>query len=141
MKPLHRGSRFRDRFLDCDVVVVPIGQAFERNDDDLFLAPVVPSGNFASDEIPLKAIYTLFDGSDISCTQMNLQESLSQLLANTYLARYGKELIRNTYVVENLRQCSHLVNSTPVYRLERPRDLDRREDLAKLIESNHPILS
>ena len=97
--------------------------------------------NFASDEIPLKAIYTLFDGSDISCTQMNLQESLSHLLANTYLARYGKELIRNKYVVENLRQCSHLVNSTPVYRLERPRDLDRREDLAKLIESNHPILS
>ena len=63
------------------------------------------------------------------------QESISTLIANTYLARYGDQLLQNDQAKLNLRQCVNVINQVPVYRLERPKSFDLLSDLARLIEA------
>lgn len=93
------------------------------------------SDNFLRESVPLKAIYVLEDGEKLKAEMLKPQDALTTLIANTFLARYGKQLLQNKQAMANLRQCSNVVNYTPVYRLERPRSLDLLEDLAQLIES------
>lgn len=92
------------------------------------------SDNFLENKIPLQAIYLLEDGIHLQAELLQPQEAITTLIANTYLARYGKQLIQKNHAVTNLRQCSNIVNHTPVYRLARPRSLNLLENLAKLIE-------
>jgi hypothetical protein len=93
------------------------------------------SDNFLQERIPLKAVYALEEGTHLQATVLKPQEAITTLIANTYLARYGKQLLQNNHAITNLRQCSNIVNHVPVYRLQRPRSLYLLEDLAELIES------
>lgn len=93
------------------------------------------SDNFPKNKTPLRAVYVLDEGTRLQAQLLRPQEALTTLIANTYLARYGKQLVQNNHAVTNLRQCSNIVNHIPVYRLARPRSLDLLEDLAELIES------
>lgn len=93
------------------------------------------SDNFSQEKVPLKAIYVLEDGADLKAELLKPQDAITTLIANTFLARYGKQLLQNEQAIANLRQCSNVVNHTPVYRLERPRSIDLLGDLAELIES------
>lgn len=93
------------------------------------------SDNFSQERIPLKAIYALEEGTHLRAQILRPQEAITTLIANTYLARYGKQLLQNNHAIANLRQCSNIVNLIPIYRLERPRSLHLLEDLAELIET------
>jgi hypothetical protein len=77
----------------------------------------------------------LEDGAELKAELLKPQDAITALIANTFLARYGKQLLQNEQAIVNLRQCSNVVNHTPVYRLERPRSIDLLGDLAELIES------
>lgn len=93
------------------------------------------SDNFLKSKIPLRAVYVLDEGKHMQAQLLRPQEAITALIANTYLARYGKQLIQNNHAISNLRQCSNIVNHIPVYRLLRPRSLNLLEGLAELIES------
>lgn len=93
------------------------------------------SDNFSQNSVPLQAIYSLSEGTCLKAELLRPQEAISVLIANTYLARYGNQLLQNNHAMTNLRQCSNIVNQIPVYRLERPKSFALLEDLAKLIES------
>lgn len=99
------------------------------------------SDNFAKEKQPLRAIYALEDGASLSTTLLKPQEAVSTLIANTYLARYGKQLLQNNHAVKNLLECANIVNRIPVYRLERPRSFRLLEDLADLVESQCSVSS
>ncbi len=92
------------------------------------------SDNFSQSDLPVRAIYALDDGTNLQAHLLNPQQAITTLIAHTYLARYGKQLLQNNQAITNLRQCSNVVNRIPVYRLERPRSIPLLEDLAKLIE-------
>jgi hypothetical protein len=93
------------------------------------------SNNFLKKEILLQAIYLLEEGDQLEAQVLRPQEAITTLIANTYLARYGKQLIQKNHAVTNLRQCSNIVNHIPVYRLVRPKSFDLLDNLAELIES------
>ena len=97
------------------------------------------SDNFLKSSIPIKAIYLLADGTRTQTQLLKPQEAISSLIAHTYLARFGEQLLQNNQAITNLRQCSNIVNHVPVFRLERPRALDLLDSLAELIESESAI--
>lgn len=99
------------------------------------------SNNFLNDKIPLKIIYALEDGEYLRAQVLNPQQAITTIIANTYLARYGKNLLQNEEAVRNLRQCSNIVNSIPVCRLERSKSLHTLKELADLIESESAAIS
>lgn len=94
------------------------------------------SDNFLEEKVPLKVIYQLEEGKKLRTERLNPQRSISTLIANTYLARYGKILLQNEQATLNLRQCANLINKIPVYRLERPRSFQTLIELAELVESH-----
>ncbi len=93
------------------------------------------SDNFLQSSASLRAIYALDEGTHLRAELLKPQEAISTLIANTYLARYGNQLLQNSHAMTNLRQCSNIVNHIPVYRLERPKSFHLLKDLAELIES------
>lgn len=93
------------------------------------------SDNFLKKNIPLKAIFALDKGADIKAELLNPQEAITTLIANVYLARYGKQLMQNSHGIKNLRQCAEIVKHIPIYRLERPKSFQLLEEVAELLES------
>ncbi len=93
------------------------------------------SDNFLQSSVSLKAIYALDEGTQLKAELLKPQEAISTLIANTYLARYGNQLLQNNHAITNLRQCSNIVNHIPVYRLERPKSFQLLENLAELVEA------
>jgi hypothetical protein len=93
------------------------------------------SDNFLRSSVSLKAIYALSEGTHLKAELLKPQEAISTLIANTYLARYGNQLLQNSHAITNLRQCSNIVNHIPVYRLERPKSFHLLENLAELVEA------
>lgn len=99
------------------------------------------SDNFLQESVALKAIYQLSTGEDIQISDLKPQQAVSTLIANTYLARYGKELLQDKYAVANLRQCADLVSNVPVYQLERPKSFERLDSVAEILETRHMEVS
>jgi len=97
--------------------------------------------NFQSKDLPLKAVFALADGPELNLRYLSPQDALSSLIANTYLARYGKQLLQNEHAGKNLMQCAKVVKTTPVYRLERPRSLSLLSALSELVESKCGAIS
>lgn len=93
------------------------------------------SDNFSNEEIPLKAVFCLAEAEEIQSKLLKPQKAITALIANTYLARYGKHLFLNGEAITNLRQCSNIVNQIPVYHLERPKSFHLLKEFAELIES------
>lgn len=117
--------------------------------DDPRLLPAVCSGvekryrsaanNFLQKDAPLAAVYALEDGETPEMQRLKPQEAVTTLIAHTYLARYGKQLLQNRHAIENLRLCAKVAVQVPVRRLERPRSLEQLADLARLLETKHNI--
>ncbi len=91
--------------------------------------------NAVKGDIPLKAIYELSDGESLQTTVLPPQKALIALIANTFLARYGKQLLQNSHAILNLQQCSNVINKVPVILIERPKDFEAIVNMADLIES------
>ena len=58
----------------------------------------------------LKKIYVLSMGESLSIEPMRGQEALAQLIAHSYMARFGNQLLRGKSAIQHLSQCGKLIN-------------------------------
>jgi hypothetical protein len=91
---------------------------------------------FAQQPLPLKGLYALGCGLTSTLTALTPQAALLTLIANSYMARFGKQLLNGVEASAHLHQCSKLIRQMPVYRLERPRALPLLPEVAKLVEDH-----
>jgi hypothetical protein len=91
---------------------------------------------FAQQPLPLKSIYMLGRGLVATIKQLDPQAALLTLIANSYMARFGKQLLSGIEACSHLRQCTSLMAQVPVYRLERPDSLQLLPFIAQLVEEH-----
>lgn len=85
---------------------------------------------------PLEAIYVLGGGENIRISQLQSQQAVQALIANSYTARFAADWIENGLAASNLRHCVEITNQTPVFLLERPHDLSKLRDVAHAVEEH-----
>ncbi len=95
---------------------------------------------FAQQPLPLKSVYALGCGAVSTIKTLEPQAALLTLIANSYSARFGKQLLRGAEASAHLRQCSRLVRQVPVYRLERPKALPLLPAVAQLVEDHLQLI-
>ena len=91
---------------------------------------------FARKPLPIKRIYVLGLGPVSMLKLLDPQAALLMLIANSYMARFGKQLLHGPEASTHLRQCTALLMQIPVYRLERPDCLALLPSLAQLVEEH-----
>jgi hypothetical protein len=91
---------------------------------------------FAQEPIPLKRIYVLGVGTEPSIKEMDSQASLLALISNSYVARFGKQLLFGEEASLHLRKCAQLMDHVKVFRLERPGDLHLLHSVARMVEEH-----
>jgi hypothetical protein len=62
------------------------------------------------------------------------REALLKLIANSYVARFGKQLLQGAHAALHLRQCLKVASQVPIYYLERPNSLALLPVTAQLVE-------
>jgi hypothetical protein len=84
--------------------------------------------------VRVKAIWALEEpgGEVIACRRLALREAFAALEARVHRAKMGRLLGRGAWI---LRQTCLAAETIPVYRLERPRALERLAETAELIEN------
>ncbi len=90
---------------------------------------------FSNDSVPLKQIYTLARGAEVSIEPVRSAEAMTCLIANLYAARFGGEVFRSKER-QHFAQCVQIVKCVPVYRLGRPSDLALMPEIAEMVESH-----
>jgi len=88
---------------------------------------------FASEPVPLGAIYVLATGDDFGAKRLPLQETFKQVMSNTFCARYGGRIFLGLNGVAHLRNVEKVVSTVPIFRLERPRSMARLGELADFV--------
>lgn len=84
----------------------------------------------------IKKIYVLATGDKLQISPLQGHEAVKAIIANSYMPMFlGQEFINDRYYKLHLQQCTKLVNSVAVARLERPRSLDLLKDVVQLVES------
>lgn len=91
---------------------------------------------FAQEPIPLRSVYVLEGGTVASIEQLGPQAAVLALIANSYMARFGKQLLRGGEASSHLRQCTRLIGQVPVYRLKRPGSLLLLPAIGQLVEEH-----
>lgn len=91
---------------------------------------------FLQEARPLKRIYVLCGGPKPTLRDLQPQEALLQLISNSYMARFGKQLLQGVGAFSHLSQCTSLIKDVPIYRLERPRSLELLPAIAQLVEED-----
>ncbi|MGH9962352.1 MAG: hypothetical protein ACREBC_35420, partial [Pyrinomonadaceae bacterium] len=89
---------------------------------------------FSQRRFPLKGIYVLAEGAIPECIPTQPQEAITQLIANSHIARFGKQVLKGIDASLHLHQCVDLARAVPVYRLKRPLDLSHVASVAKIVE-------
>lgn len=92
--------------------------------------------NFCEKTIPLHSIYVFDEGKDIQINKMLPQEAVRLLIAHSYMARFNADWVKNGIAASNLRHCTSVAGQTPVYTLQRPRDLSNLQDVAVKVEQH-----
>lgn len=91
---------------------------------------------FSQKSLPLKGIYVLSHGIEPAIKPLGPQEAIVQLITHSYVARFGKQLLEGIGAFSHLRQCTSLIDSVPIYSLERPRSLELLPAIAQMVEEN-----
>lgn len=89
---------------------------------------------FSHKPLPLRYICVLSEGLAPALKPLQPQAAILQLIANSYVARFGNQLLQGAGASAHLRQCASIVKSLPVYCLERPRSLLLLPAIAQLVE-------
>jgi hypothetical protein len=89
---------------------------------------------FLSTPIPLHHIYLLGIDADLEIQPLHPQEMLKYLLLNSYVARFGNELLKVDEKSHFLR-LTQLANQVPIHRLARPTSLDLLPQICELLEA------
>jgi hypothetical protein len=90
---------------------------------------------FSERSQPLTGIFVLAEGPVPTLTRLSTSDAVLHLIKNTYVARFGKQMLSGPGASRHLRQCAKLVNTVPVYRLEKPKDLPALPEIANLVET------
>ena len=94
---------------------------------------------FLRNPAPLRCIFTLSEGPAPRLEILQPQEALLQLIGHSYVARFGKRLLRGERASLHFQHCANLVNKVPVYRLHRPSLLEVLFATARLVEDQFRI--
>lgn len=89
---------------------------------------------FSERPVPLRCIYALSTGPNLEIKRAASQEALLRIIANSYAARFGKQLLHSAGAVSHLNQCADLAYRIPVYCLNRPASLGLLPAIAELVE-------
>lgn len=90
---------------------------------------------FAQQSVPVKALYVLGKGSELSIQPLPQQEILGHLFRHSYSGRCGKDLLQHGETAHFL-QCMTLAKKVPTYQLQRPSNLGELDAIAQAIESH-----
>jgi hypothetical protein len=114
--------------------------------DDPEILPQLASGyekrarravdRFSYTPLPIRYLCVLCEGPAPALTPLQPQEAIVQMIANSYVARFGNQLLQGIGAVAHLRQCASLIKSVPVYYLERPRSLSLLPAIAWMVEDH-----
>ena len=100
---------------------------------------------FAKRNVPLDRIYVLRHGPRAKVTRLDPQAALLALISNSYVARFGKQLLSGEQASLHLQQCARVMRNASMYLLERPNSLTDLHSIARLIETTDnlpsPIMS
>lgn len=101
--------------------------------------------NFLQKALPLRRIYVLGGGLEPKLRAIQPQEAIPHLISNSYMARFGKQLLQGMEAAIHLRQCTSLIKDVPIYCLERPCSLPLLSAIAQLVEEDiasdiHPVV-
>ena len=92
--------------------------------------------DFSPTPVRLGSIYALAEGPTLRLTPLAPQDALIQLIANTYVARFGKQLLKAENARAHLEHCTNVAGQVPVYRLDRPNSLAVLAATAQMIEDH-----
>lgn len=96
---------------------------------------------FAERSLPIECICVLCSGSEVALNKLAPSEGMIKLIANSYVNRYGSQLLQGDVGARHFKQCANLASRIYIYNLERPRDLNLLPDIAQLLEEHMAKLS
>lgn len=89
--------------------------------------------NFCNEILPLKAIYLFKDSEKrASIKKLNNGKAIMEIIKSTYCFKLFNKQDR----IKNLKQCSKIVNTTPIKIIERKKDFKDIPDIINLIEKD-----
>ena len=91
---------------------------------------------FAQRLVSIDRIYLLRTRIETRISRLDPQSTLLALIANSYVARFGRRLLGGEQASLHLQQCARLMRHVPVYHLERPNSLTDLQLVAGLIEEH-----
>jgi len=91
---------------------------------------------FARKRLPLKYIFALSRGDQASLKPASLQEAVTQVIAHSYVSRYGEQLLNGAQAASHLLQSTSLLRNVPVYFLQRSDSLSMLPATVGLIEDH-----
>ncbi|NEQ83198.1 MAG: hypothetical protein F6K26_24195 [Moorea sp. SIO2I5] len=90
--------------------------------------------DFTEALLPIRCIYVLVSGSQLSIKRLKLQEAVMELSHHSRL-----NSLFDSEKASHLLQCAQLANKCSVYRLQRPRNLALLPELARLVAEHQFI--
>ncbi len=119
----------------------------EDNPEDL---PMLASGyekrgrlaneGFTSNPTRLRCMYMIGEDEELGLSRMSPQDAISDLIGNSYIARFGKNALHGTAAALHLRQSVNLVNQVPVFSLNRPDSLSTLPHVVKTVVTHAAAL-
>ena len=91
---------------------------------------------FSEHGTPLEGICALSRGPEPRLRRLAPRAAIMRLIANSYASRFGKHLLAGDAAALHLNRCGRLVESVPVYELERPDSLQSLSRTAELLEES-----
>lgn len=94
-----------------------------------------PLGAFHGDAVPLRCLYVLEPGDEPSIVPLSKVEAVLELLCHSYLRRFGPE-ISGPEEPALFERCAEIANHVPMFSFRRPREVERIDALACLLEEH-----
>jgi hypothetical protein len=99
------------------------------------------NAHFVTQPTPLKRLYVLHTAEQNHLTTLTPGEAFPEIMTHSFAGKmslhFGMDFLRACGQSEQqLQQCTRLLSSVPVYRLERRWDLSQMDELAALIEQH-----
>jgi hypothetical protein len=85
--------------------------------------------------VALGHLYVLEQGRTLEIESLRPQEALIQLIAYSYMTRFGRQALQ-IREAQHFLQCAALAQTVPVYRLKRPASLALLPTIARLVEAH-----
>ena len=90
----------------------------------------------ALNPVPLKHIYLLASGAELSIDSLSTPQALAAVMHNWYCARFGTQMLQAIAMGEHFSRCTNLIAQIPVFSLKRKHSLDDLDEIASAIESH-----